>query len=138
MRQRLHRQKLFVDINITPLTDISLTLLIIFMITTPFIAEMGIKVKLPYAQAGRPLERGSAPSKPQITITAEGLIYLDGKLVTRRELSDKMRAFHGSNPNIGVILRSDRLVRFKDIVAVLDLLSGLGITGFEIAATNQE
>lgn len=138
MRQVSRRQKLIVDLNITPLTDIALTLLIILMVTTPFISELGIKVKLPYVQSNHPLETTGSVPKAQITVTAEGMIYLDGKLVTRRELKEKIGLLYRSNPDIGIVLRADRLVRFKDIVGILDPLSDLGITSFDIACVGAE
>lgn len=138
MKSNPRKQRLVAEINITPFTDVILVLLIIFMIATPLITELGIKVKLPQARSGQPLEGAARQTRAQITISAEGLVYVNGKLVTRKELVQQMQALHKNNPDMGVILRADRLVRFKDIVGVLDPLSELGITTFDIAATSQE
>jgi len=138
MKRGSRKQKLVAEINITPFTDVILVLLVIFMIATPLITELGIKVKLPQTKSGQPLEGAVRQAKAQITITAEGPVYLNGKLVTRKELVIQMYALHKNNPDTSVILRADRLVRFKEVVGVLDPLSELGITKFDIAATNQQ
>lgn len=137
MNRSQRKQKLVADINITPFTDVILVLLVIFMITTPLIFESNIKVKLPGAKSGEPIE-SIKQAKAYITITNESLVYLDEKLVTRKELREKINIMHKNNPDLSVVLRSDRLVRFKDIVNVLDTLSELGIKNLNIAATEEE
>jgi biopolymer transport protein ExbD len=135
MNRKIRKQKLVSEINITPLTDVILVLLVIFMITTSLISQSTIKVKLPEARSGRPLET-SKKMQAFITITNEGQLYLDEKMVTKKELVEKIEIIHKENPKIGVILRSDKLVRFKDIVEILDVLTGLGITKLDIAAAS--
>ena len=134
MNIKSRKQKLVAEINITPFTDVILVLLVIFMITTPLITQSMIKVKLPQAKSGVPVEV-ARQIQAGITITNEGLIYLEEKLVTRKELREKIALIHEDNPGLSVILRSDRLVQFKNIVGVLDILSELGIKNLNIAAT---
>jgi len=136
MNIKSRKQKLVAEINITPFTDVILVLLVIFMITTPLITQSMIKVKLPQAKSGVPVEAGRQ-IQVGITITNEGLIYLEEKLVTRKELREKIALIHEDNPGLSVILRSDRLVQFKNIVGVLDILSELGIKNLNIAATTE-
>ncbi len=126
------RQKLVSEINITPFTDVILVLLIIFMITTPLISQSGLKVKLPEAKSATSM-RGK--EQAEITITNEGLIYLEEKLVTRKELKARMAEMYLQNSNITVVLQADKLVNFKEIVVVLDILNALGIKNLNIAAT---
>ncbi|MDD4908063.1 MAG: biopolymer transporter ExbD [Candidatus Omnitrophica bacterium] len=137
MNLKPRKQRLVSEINITPFTDVILVLLVIFMITTPLISQSSIKVKLPQANSGKPLE-GAKHLMAYITITTEGSVYLDEKITTKQELKDKMSTMYRNNPDLAVILRSDRLVRFKDIVEVLDILSDLGITRLDIAATKEK
>ena len=131
------KQRLVSEINITPFTDVILVLLVIFMITTPLISQSSIKVKLPQANSGKAIEAGKQ-LMTYITITTEGAVYLDEKLATKQELKDKISTMYRNNPDLTVILRADRLVRFKDIVEVLDILSDLGITRLDIAATKEK
>lgn len=131
MNRRLARPRMVAEINITPLTDVALVLLITFMITTPLILQSSIKVSLPEAASGKPLTN---TRQINITITDDTSVYIDNKLVTRKELRAKIRMMHRDNPNIEVIIFSDKAVRFKNIVSILDDLNEIGIRNLNIAA----
>jgi biopolymer transport protein ExbD len=137
MNTKSRKQRLVADINITPFTDVILVLLVIFMIATPLISQSNIKVDLPEAKSGVSGE-GVRKIQAEITISREGPVYLDGKLVTKAELREKIKAMHRSDPSLRVTVRADKSVRFQDIVNVLDPLTGLGITKLNIAATKEE
>jgi biopolymer transport protein ExbD len=119
------------EINITPFTDVILVLLIIFMITTPLILQSNIKVSLPEAASGKPL---TSTRQMNITIAEDNSVYIDNKLVTRKELRVQVRMMYKDNPNMEVILFSDKTVRFKNIVSILDDLNEIGIKNLNIAA----
>ncbi|MFA6350499.1 MAG: biopolymer transporter ExbD [Candidatus Omnitrophota bacterium] len=135
MNLRKPKQRLIAEINIAPFTDVILVLLIIFMITTPLILQTSLKVNLPQAASAAAV---SEVNPVNIIITNEGAVYLDGAVVTRKELREKIGLRRRNNPSLGVIVSSDRLVRFKDIVGVLDILNMVGIRNLNIAATTQE
>ena len=131
MNRRSARPKIVAEINITPLTDVALTLLIIFMITTPLILQSSIKVNLPEAASGRPL---TSTRQINITVSGDNSVYLDDKLVTRKELISKVKMLHRNNQELEVLLFSDKTVRFKNIVSILDDLNEIGIKNLNIAA----
>jgi len=131
MNRRLARPRIVAEINITPLTDVALVLLIIFMITTPLILQSSIKVSLPEAASGKPLTN---TRQMNITIAEDNSVYIDNKLVTRKELRAKVSMAHRDNPNMEVIVFSDKTVRFKNIVSILDDLNEIGIRNLNIAA----
>ncbi|MDP2980793.1 MAG: biopolymer transporter ExbD [Candidatus Omnitrophota bacterium] len=131
MNRRSARPKIVAEINITPLTDVALTLLIIFMITTPLILQSSIKVNLPEAASGRPL---ASTRQINITVSGDNSVYIDDKLVTRKELISKVKILHRDNPELEVLLFSDKTVRFKNIVSILDDLNEIGIKNLNIAA----
>jgi len=136
MNIKTRKPKLVAEINITPFTDVILVLLIIFMVATPLIFQSSIKINLPEAGTAAPLTTTAKKNDMMyISITDEGLRYVDNDLVTKKELKETMSRRYKENPSIGVVLRIDKLVRFKDIVDVLDSLSELGITNLHIAAT---
>ncbi len=137
MNRPPRKQKLVAEINITPFTDVILVLLIIFMITTPLISQTNLKVNLPTAKSGTQPEAAKA-SKAEITISREGPVYLNGKVVNKKELKEEIRAMHNNNPELSVTVRSDKSVKFQDIVNVLDPLTELGINKLNIAATAQD
>jgi len=134
MNRRNRKQTLVAEINITPFTDVILVLLVIFMITTPLISQLGLKVKLPESKTGKQIE-AAKQAQVTVTITNEGTLYLEDKLVTRKELKGKIDSLYRYNPNLSVILRSDKFVQFKNVVNVLDTLNELGIKNLNIAAT---
>ena len=135
MNRRPARSKVVAEINITPFTDVILVLLIIFMITTPLILQSSIKVSLPEAASGRSITNAR---QINITVTNDNVVYLDNKLITRKELIAKVRMLHSDNPELEVILFSDRLVRFKNIVSILDDLNEIGIKNLNIAAKAEQ
>lgn len=137
MNKQTRKQRLVADINITPFTDVILVLLVIFMVTTPLISQSNIKVNLPAAKSSDSSSK-SQQAQAEITITREGVVYLDGKLVTRKELKEQIKIMHENNPALSVTVRSDRFVRFQEIINVLDPLNELGITKLNIATINEK
>ncbi|MFH0917507.1 MAG: biopolymer transporter ExbD [Candidatus Omnitrophota bacterium] len=134
MRSAGRKQKLMAEINITPFTDVILVLLIIFMITTPLILQSNIRVNLPSSTSGEPLEQTRQIS---VMVTNEGMIYLDNQPTSRKALKVEVAKLHQANPELEVILFSDRMVRFKDLVALLDIFNELGIKNLNIATKTE-
>ena len=130
-----------VTLESVAMTDIVLNMFIFFFISFSLLYTFSpyriqkLEVKLPEATSTKPIKN---INQANITITNEGSVYLDKELVSRKELKEKIYMIHKNNPNLAVILRSDRLVRFKDVVSVLDTLSELGITNLNIAATTEQ
>ena len=131
MNRRSFRPKIVAEINIAPLTDVALTLLVIFMITTPLILQSSIKINLPEAASGKPFTN---TRQINIIISNDNSVYIDNKLVTRKELRAYVRKKHSDNPNTEVIIFSDKMVKFKNIVSILDDLNEIGIKNLNIAA----
>jgi biopolymer transport protein ExbD len=126
---------IFADINITPLTDIFLVLLIIFMVTTTAIAEAGgqnggIKVTLP---------RGGQPQAVKevhdlaIAVLADGRIVVGGKLVDEGALKAVLARAHAENPDTLVLVQADEGVAHGRVVAVMDLARRQGLPRLAIA-----
>ena len=134
MRSPGRKQKLIAEINITPFTDVILVLLIIFMITTPLILQSNIRINLPSSATGKPIEESRQIS---VTVTNEGMIYLDNKLISRKALKAEVAKLHQLNPGLEVILYSDKMVRFKDIVGLLDIFNELNIKNLNIATKTE-
>lgn len=131
---------IFVDINITPLTDIFLVLLIIFMVTTTFADEVGqgsVKVALPQGGAAE-TEQADTPIDVFIALrdnnpTAEPRLLVDGKDINEAELDAFLRAEVAKNPKVLVRLRADKDVFHKHVVETLDVIKGSGVSRFAIA-----
>jgi len=131
----------FVTLESVAMTDIVLNMFIFFFISFSLLYTFSpyrmqkLEVKLPEAASATPLKN---VKQANITITNEGLIYLFREQVTTKDLKEKIYLLHKDNPELSVVLRSDRLVRFKDVVRVLDILSELGIANLNIAATTEQ
>ncbi|OGX28586.1 MAG: hypothetical protein A3F87_02445 [Omnitrophica WOR_2 bacterium RIFCSPLOWO2_12_FULL_51_24] len=136
MKRESRRQRLVAEINITPFTDVILVLLVIFMIATPLISQTNIKVKLPDAKSGQPIE---APKKTQVyvTVAKDGSIYLDKDQITKKGLRAKIDTMRRGDPDIYAIIHADRMAPFKDVVSVLDVLNELGINKLSIGAIDE-
>lgn len=137
MIRKDRKQKLVSEINITPFTDVILVLLVIFMVSTPLIYHANIEVKLPDAKSAKP-ENAASENKVYITVTSEGVIYLEKDVMTKKMLKERMAALHKKDPGLGVVLYADKEARFKDVVDVLDTLTQLEIKKLDIAALNQQ
>ncbi len=113
------------EINVTPFVDVMLVLLIIFMVTAPFL-EQGIDVRLPKASTAK----AASPSGVVITLNKEHLIYLDDDLVTLNELKTKLSR---ASPSTTVLIRADRYAYVDKLIALWDLCRAVGIHAVHIA-----
>lgn len=116
------------EINITPLTDIFLVLLIIFMVTTSVISSQGKEVALPEAAVA-----AQAPQGVTVTVTAEDEIAVDGTVVPIEQLEPTLKAaLEGAREKV-VVLRGDRAVELGRAVGILDTAQRAGATGIALA-----
>ena len=116
------------EINITPLTDVFLVLLIIFMITSSVISQQGKQVNLPEGQVS-----DTTPEGVTVTLTAEGSIQVNERVVSQAELPAALRAAIEASRDKTVVLRGDRQVILGQAVYVLDQAQLAGATGFALA-----
>ena len=115
-------RRLLAEINVIPLVDVVLVLLIIFMITAPLLYR-GIDIKLPQAATNtiKPEERRV------LSIEPGGAIYLDKEQVTVERLSELLPSLKKENPDVSIYLRADRAVNYGLVVSVMDLIKRSGI-----------
>jgi biopolymer transport protein TolR len=112
------------DINVTPLVDVMLVLLIIFMITAPMLTQ-GLDVALPEAE-GRSFELASNnPSK--VTINAAGAVYVDGTAVGSQDLELSLGPMLRSKRIKRALLEADETVPYGRVIAVLDVMNRAGV-----------
>ena len=126
---------IFAEINITPLTDIFLVLLIIFMVTTTAIAEQGgqnggLKVSLP--KAGKSVPAAEVHDLA-IAVLEDGRTVVGGKVVDEDQLTEILRKAQGDNPDTLVLVQADQGVMHGKVVAVMDLARRQGLSRLAIA-----
>jgi biopolymer transport protein TolR len=112
------------EINVTPLVDVMLVLLIIFMVTAPMLSQ-GLTVELPAAE-GASFEMASAnPAK--ISIAGNGAVYLDGTAVGSQNLEQTLGTMLRGRRVKRALLESDKSVPYGRVVAVLDVMNKAGV-----------
>ena len=119
---------MIVGINVTPLVDITLVLLIIFMVTASYIVSPAIKVDLPKAASGTE----QAKTTLALTLAKDGALYLNGE---RSNDELVVRYIHGElpkNPDLQAIIAADRVVPHGDVVHVIDMVKRAGVHKFAI------
>ncbi len=118
-------------INVTPLVDITLVLLIIFMVTARFISEPSLGVNLPKASASASTEQEDR--RVYLTINTQRQIFLNNSPVSEQELPAKIRELLKQKPDLNLVLRADKDVSHGDVMRVLDAVREQGVTQFGIA-----
>jgi biopolymer transport protein TolR len=118
------------EINVTPLVDVMLVLLIIFMVTAPLLT-VSVPVDLPQTQ-GQNVPSDKEPLV--ITITAKGDIYLMDNMVPMETLVQRLSAMKGANPDMRIFVRGDRNLAYGRIMEVMGLLSGAGFKRVALVA----
>lgn len=120
------------DINVTPLVDVCLVLLIIFMVVLPTLVT-GIPVHLPKAASGEALEK-----KPlQITLNSDKTLYFDAVVIRRDELASELqrRHDHAQRP---VVVRADKSLPYGEVVSVLDACRNAGFETIGLAGAKSK
>ncbi len=110
------------QINVTPLVDVMLVLLIIFMVTTPMLIH-GVKVELPHTTAA-PLRSKKEPIV--ITVLRDGSVFLNRHRYTLPKLRTKLKALYPLMPNRQVAIRGDGNTAYKNVIAVLGAVKAAG------------
>ncbi len=120
--------EMITDINVTPLVDIMLVLLIIFMLTANLIIAPSIKVELPHAATGE----GTVPSTLALTMTKDSQLYLNGKLTTEAEVQAFIPHELVAHPDLQAIIAADGAVSHGQVVHLIDLVRALGVNKFAL------
>ena len=113
------------DINVTPLVDVMLVLLIIFMVTAPMLNNAGVEIDLPRADTP-PLDM-SDEEQLVLSMDAERMVWIDETSYTIEELLPKLRAIAEANPERPVFLRADGSLPYRDVGGRLDLAKRAGM-----------
>ena len=120
--------RMIVDINVTPLVDITLVLLIVFMVTAAFIVNPAIKVDLPRAASGTEQTR----TVLGLTLMKDGALYLNGERSSDEAVGRAIGNELPRNPELQAIIAADRAVPHGDVVHLIDLVKRAGVHRFAI------
>ena len=119
---------MIVGINVTPLVDITLVLLIIFMVTASYIVSPAIKVDLPKAASGSDQTKTTLA----ITIAKDGNVYLNGERSSDGRIVDYIHGELPKNPDLQAIIAADKVVSHGDVIHVIDVVKRSGVHRFAL------
>lgn len=117
------------EINVVPLVDIVLVVLIIFMVTAPMIMKPSINVNLPKAASGE----STQPTKLSISLTKDGQILLNGAVATEDAIKLKAEEELKTNTEVQAVISADRDVPHGTVVRILDVVKLAGVKKFAIS-----
>lgn len=126
MPKHRHSARVTADINVTPMADIMLVLLIIFMITAPLISQ-GVTVNLPKAK--NPLDAPEADREDAVilALTREGRMFFNKTPISEGELEEKLQDWFSSKSEKWMFIRSDNAVPYGRVVDVVNICRESGI-----------
>jgi len=120
--RRRERTGPIADINVTPMVDVMLVLLVVFMVTAPLLT-VGVQVDLPKTKAG--LIRDQIEPLA-VTVKASGQIFLQDKKIELSSLAPRLIAITGANPDIRIFVRGDKTIKYGRIMQVMGTLNSAG------------
>ncbi len=118
-----------VGLDMTPLIDVVLMLVIFFMLTTTFVLAPGIKVDLPQGRSVQKIREGDAI----VLITKEGNLYYQNEQTDLPALQEVLRQTQQQQPGVRLIIKADTQARHGRVVEVMDMAKGVGIERLAIA-----
>jgi biopolymer transport protein ExbD len=125
--QAANDDEMITGINVTPLVDITLVLLVILMITASYVASRAIPVELPKGATGE-----ATPTTLTISIDKAGKTFLDAEPISEAALQKKIKAVHDADAETRAIIAADGQTSHASVVHVIDLLRRENVTKFAI------
>ncbi len=116
------------DINVTPLVDVVLVLLILFMVTATYIVRRAIQVDLP--RAGTAGE--AVPTTVVVAMTRDGILYLDGERRSEPDIEERLRQVVARDRQARALVSADQGLQLGSVVHVIDLVKRAGVGQFAL------
>jgi biopolymer transport protein ExbD len=127
------RAKTIAAINVTPLVDVVLVLLIILMVSSTYIVAQTLKVQLPKARA----TDGTADKPTKVELLKDGSFRFNDNKVTEAELTQKVKDAVAADPEMSLVVSADKEVQHGSVVHMLDIAKLAGVTKFAINVMQQ-
>ena len=119
------RRRVMAEINMIPLIDVALVLLIIFMVMTPILIKSQIKINLPHSKSADKSKSNQQTVKVQVQ--KDGVIFINGQPVSPEAVENTLRGLIHDPENQPVVIEADRDVAFQHVVVVMDAAKRLGV-----------
>ena len=128
---KLSHAALTSDINVTPLVDVCLVLLIIFMVVTPML-QKGIPVNLPVTEG--PDRTPDTEKQLQISVKADGTVYMGPTAIRKDQVQSSLEEIHQRTPDREIAVKGDRQVKYGDVLDVLKACREVGFNDVGLIA----
>ena len=122
------RARTIAAINVTPLVDVVLVLLVILMVASTYIVAQTLKVQLPRAKS----TDGTADKPTKVEILKNGVLRWNEAPIQESELPDKLKAAVEADPEVSLVVSADKEVQHGNVVHILDLAKLAGVVKFAI------
>ena len=122
------------EIQMSPLIDIIFLLLLFYAVTTTFVTDERLKLKLPEAKTAEDAGVSRDERPPEVKVAADGTIWIDDRLVPESELENRIRQLVERAPDDGIILKGDKGADYGVVVHVLDVARSVGAKGIQMSA----
>jgi biopolymer transport protein TolR len=119
------------DINVTPLVDVCLVLLIIFMVVTPML-QKGVPVNLPVTED--PEKTPDTEKQLQISVKADGSVYLGPNVIRKDQVESELKTIHDHTPDREIAVKGDKKVKYGDVLDVLRSCREVGFNNVGLIA----
>jgi biopolymer transport protein ExbD len=122
------------EIQMSALIDIVFLLLLFYAVTTTFVSDERLKLKLPEAKTAEDAGVSREERPPEVKVAADGTIWIDDRIVPESELENRIRQLVERAPDDGIILKGDKAADYGVIVHVLDIARSVGAKGIQMSA----
>jgi biopolymer transport protein ExbD len=122
------------EIQMSPLIDIVFLLLLFYAVTTTFVSDERLKLKLPEAKTAEDAGVSRDERPPEVKVAEDGTIWIDDRLVPESELENRIRQLVERAPDDGIILKGDKGADYGVVVHVLDVARSVGAKGIQMSA----
>jgi len=112
------------EINVTPLVDVMLVLLVVFIITAPLLAPQSLKINLPKTDA---VQQNDKPQKISLAVDAQGNVEMDKQSVNDTELAEMLRS-RAADPQFQLQIEADTAVPYGRVASLMALAQKAGVT----------
>ena len=123
------KRRMITEINVTPMVDVMLVLLIIFMVTATYITRKGFEVQLPEGSTGDEI----AESSLAFRVSSDGQFMLNDEIMDIDQIKARIPAILEENPSAMAVIDADRTVEYGQVMGLIDTLRGLGVKNFAAA-----
>ena len=128
---KMSKPRLTSDINVTPLVDVCLVLLIIFMVVTPML-QKGVPINLPVTS--EPEKTPDTEKQLQISVKGDNIVYLGPQAIRKEQLQTALEEIHQRTPDREVAVKGDRTVKYGEVLDVLKACREVGFNDVGLIA----